>query len=123
MEETTLASGQSPNPAFRPSSGAEQTEKADAPREPPPVELKPDPTSSMAAAEAEALSESSEQGASLSPSQGSSPSAPSWVTALLSLACPLTPPSFHLLASFTPELPSLPVPIPPHIPVVSVEAS
>lgn len=43
------------------SSGAEQTEKADAPREPPPVELKPDPTSSMAAAEAEALSESSEQ--------------------------------------------------------------
>lgn len=63
MEETSLASGQSPNPAFRPSSGAEQTEKADAPREPPPVELKPDPTSSMAAAEAEALSESSEQGA------------------------------------------------------------
>lgn len=43
------------------SRGAEQTEKADAPREPPPVELKPDPTSSMAAAEAEALSESSEQ--------------------------------------------------------------
>lgn len=44
-------------------SGAEQTEKADAPREPPPVELKPDPTSGMAAAEAEAaLSESSEQG-------------------------------------------------------------
>lgn len=41
--------------------GAEQTEKADAPREP--VELKPDPTSGMAAAEAEAaLSESSEQG-------------------------------------------------------------
>nr|XP_008521463.1 PREDICTED: zinc finger and BTB domain-containing protein 17 isoform X1 [Equus przewalskii] len=47
-------------------SGAEQTEKADAPREPPPVELKPDPTSGMAAAEAEAaLSESSEQGASV----------------------------------------------------------
>ncbi|EFB21816.1 hypothetical protein PANDA_010352, partial [Ailuropoda melanoleuca] len=44
-------------------SGAEQTEKADAPREPPRVEPKPDPTSSMAAAEAEAaLSESSEQG-------------------------------------------------------------
>ncbi|XP_021118520.1 zinc finger and BTB domain-containing protein 17 isoform X2 [Heterocephalus glaber] len=43
-------------------SGAEQTEKADAPREPLPVELKPDPTSGMAAAEAEAvLSESSEQ--------------------------------------------------------------
>ncbi|MEJ1273308.1 zinc finger and BTB domain containing 17 [Cricetulus griseus] len=42
-------------------SGAEQTEKADAPREPPSVELKPDPTSGMAAAEAEALSESSEQ--------------------------------------------------------------
>uniref|UniRef100_A0A8C5K6F8 Zinc finger and BTB domain containing 17 n=1 Tax=Jaculus jaculus TaxID=51337 RepID=A0A8C5K6F8_JACJA len=42
-------------------SGAEQTEKADAPREPPPAELKPDP-SGMAAAEAEAaLSESSEQ--------------------------------------------------------------
>lgn len=46
-----------------PHPGAEQTEKADAPREPPPVEPKPDPTSSMAAAEAEAvLSESSEQG-------------------------------------------------------------
>ncbi|KFO19136.1 Zinc finger and BTB domain-containing protein 17 [Fukomys damarensis] len=43
-------------------SGAEQTEKADAPREPLPVELKPDPTGGMAAAEAEAaLSESSEQ--------------------------------------------------------------
>lgn len=55
-----------PNPASRvptPHPGAEQTEKADAPREPPPVEPKPDPTSSMAAAEAEAaLSESSEQG-------------------------------------------------------------
>lgn len=50
-------------PASRPSSGAERTEKADAPREPPPVELKPDPTSSMAAAEAEASAESSEQGA------------------------------------------------------------
>ncbi|XP_034359489.1 zinc finger and BTB domain-containing protein 17 isoform X1 [Arvicanthis niloticus] len=61
MEETYLASGQSTNPASHPSSGAEQTEKADAPREPPPVELKPDPTSDMAAAEAEALSESSEQ--------------------------------------------------------------
>lgn len=46
-----------------PHPGAEQTEKADAPREPPRVEPKPDPTSSMAAAEAEAaLSESSEQG-------------------------------------------------------------
>lgn len=46
-----------------PAPGAEQTEKADAPREPPPVEPKPDPTSGMAAAEAEAaLSESSEQG-------------------------------------------------------------
>lgn len=64
-----LTSGQSPNLAFYPSSGAEQTEKADAPREPPPVELKPDPTSGMAAAEAEALSESSEQGAP-PPSQG-----------------------------------------------------
>ncbi|XP_012877680.1 PREDICTED: zinc finger and BTB domain-containing protein 17 [Dipodomys ordii] len=43
-------------------SGAEQTEKADVPRGPRPVELKPGPTSSMAAAEAEAaLSESSEQ--------------------------------------------------------------
>ncbi|XP_069859988.1 zinc finger and BTB domain-containing protein 17 isoform X3 [Dipodomys merriami] len=42
--------------------GAEQTEKADVPRGPRPVELKPGPTSSMAAAEAEAaLSESSEQ--------------------------------------------------------------
>lgn len=55
-----------PNPASgvpTPHPGAEQTEKADAPREPPPVEPKPDPTSSMAAAEAEAvLSESSEQG-------------------------------------------------------------
>lgn len=53
-----------PNPALdapTPTTGAEQTEKADAPREP--VELKPDPTSGMAAAEAEAaLSESSEQG-------------------------------------------------------------
>lgn len=55
-----------PHPASRvhtPHPGAEQTEKADAPREPPRVEPKPDPTSSMAAAEAEAaLSESSEQG-------------------------------------------------------------
>ncbi|KAM4872459.1 zinc finger and BTB domain-containing protein 17 isoform 5-T5 [Thomomys bottae] len=43
-------------------SGAEQTEKADVPRGPPSVELKPGPTSSMAAAEAEAaLSESSGQ--------------------------------------------------------------
>lgn len=63
MEETCLVPGQSPNAASHPSSGAEQTEKADAPREPPSVELKPDPTSGMAAAEAEALSESSEQGA------------------------------------------------------------
>lgn len=77
MEETYLASGQSPNAASHPSSGAEQTEKADAPREPPPVELKPDPTSGMAAAEAEALSESSEQGAP-PPARGSSP-APSWI--------------------------------------------
>lgn len=72
MEETHLASGQSPNPASHPSPGAEQTEKADAPREPPPVELKPDPTSGMAAAEAEALSESSEQGAP-PPARGLSP--------------------------------------------------
>lgn len=51
---------QCPHP-FTP--GAEQTEKADVPREPPPVEPKPDPTSGMAAAEAEAvLSESLEQG-------------------------------------------------------------
>ncbi|XP_027964130.1 zinc finger and BTB domain-containing protein 17 [Eumetopias jubatus] len=51
-------------------SGAEQTEKADAPREPPPVEPKPDPTSSMAAAEAEAaLSESSEQEMELEPAR------------------------------------------------------
>ncbi|XP_005409913.1 PREDICTED: zinc finger and BTB domain-containing protein 17 isoform X3 [Chinchilla lanigera] len=49
-------------------SGAEQTEKADAPREPLPVELKPDPTSGMAAAEAEAaLSESSEQDMKVEP--------------------------------------------------------
>ncbi|CAO2589809.1 Zinc finger and BTB domain-containing protein 17 [Lemmus lemmus] len=48
-------------------SGAEQTEKADAPREPPPAELKPDPTSGMAAAEAEALSESSEQDMEVEP--------------------------------------------------------
>lgn len=48
--------------------GAEQTEKADAPREPPPVEPKPDPTGGMAAAEAEAaLSESSEQGTATQP--------------------------------------------------------
>lgn len=59
--------------------GAEQTEKADAPREPPSVELKPDPTSGMAAAEAEAaLSESSEQGTLLparlaSPARSSGP--------------------------------------------------
>uniref|UniRef100_A0A2I3HLP0 Zinc finger and BTB domain containing 17 n=1 Tax=Nomascus leucogenys TaxID=61853 RepID=A0A2I3HLP0_NOMLE len=51
-------------------SGAEQTEKADAPREPPPVELKPDPTSGMAAAEAEAaLSESSEQEMEVEPAR------------------------------------------------------
>lgn len=51
-------------------SGAEQTEKADAPREPPPVEPKPDPTSSMAAAEAEgALSESSEQEMEVEPAR------------------------------------------------------
>ncbi|XP_012577730.1 PREDICTED: zinc finger and BTB domain-containing protein 17 isoform X1 [Condylura cristata] len=50
-------------------SGAEQTEKADAPREPP-VELKPDPTSGMAAAEAEAaLSESSEQEMEVEPAR------------------------------------------------------
>ncbi|KAB0344247.1 hypothetical protein FD754_021173 [Muntiacus muntjak] len=49
-------------------SGAEQTEKADAPREP--VELKPDPTSGMAAAEAEAaLSESSEQEMEVEPAR------------------------------------------------------
>ncbi|XP_034527967.1 zinc finger and BTB domain-containing protein 17 [Ailuropoda melanoleuca] len=51
-------------------SGAEQTEKADAPREPPRVEPKPDPTSSMAAAEAEAaLSESSEQEMEVEPAR------------------------------------------------------
>ncbi|XP_058408958.1 zinc finger and BTB domain-containing protein 17 isoform X5 [Diceros bicornis minor] len=51
-------------------SGAEQTEKADAPRKPPPVELKPDPTSGMAAAEAEAaLSESSEQEMEVEPAR------------------------------------------------------
>ncbi|XP_023388359.1 zinc finger and BTB domain-containing protein 17 isoform X3 [Pteropus vampyrus] len=51
-------------------SGAEQTEKADAPREPPPVEPKPDPTSGMAAAEAEAaLSESSEQEMEVEPAR------------------------------------------------------
>ncbi|XP_045331732.1 zinc finger and BTB domain-containing protein 17 isoform X1 [Leopardus geoffroyi] len=51
-------------------SGAEQTEKADAPREPPSVEPKPDPTSSMAAAEAEAaLSESSEQEMEVEPAR------------------------------------------------------
>ncbi|XP_039084923.1 zinc finger and BTB domain-containing protein 17 isoform X2 [Hyaena hyaena] len=51
-------------------SGAEQTEKADAPREPPSVEPKPDPTSSMAAAEAEAaLSESSEQDMEVEPAR------------------------------------------------------
>ncbi|ELW68596.1 Zinc finger and BTB domain-containing protein 17 [Tupaia chinensis] len=51
-------------------SGAEQTEKADAPREPLPVELKPDPTSGMAAAEAEAaLSESSEQEMEVEPAR------------------------------------------------------
>lgn len=50
-------------------SGAEQTEKADAPREPP-VELKPDPTSSMTAAEAEAtLSESLEQEMEVEPAR------------------------------------------------------
>lgn len=38
------------------------------------MELKPDPTSSMAAAEAEALSDSSEQGAP-PPARGSSPAA------------------------------------------------
>eukprot|EP00069_Balaena_mysticetus_P015755 bmy_09912T0 len=49
-------------------SGAEQTEKADAPREP--VELKPDPISGMAAAEAEAaLSESSEQEMEVEPAR------------------------------------------------------
>ncbi|XP_036205148.1 zinc finger and BTB domain-containing protein 17 isoform X4 [Myotis myotis] len=51
-------------------SGAEQTEKADAPREPPPVEPKPDPTGGMAAAEAEAaLSESSEQEMQVEPAR------------------------------------------------------
>ncbi|XP_062960726.1 zinc finger and BTB domain-containing protein 17 isoform X1 [Cynocephalus volans] len=51
-------------------SGAEQTEKADAPREPQPVELKSDPTSGMAAAEAEAaLSESSEQEMEVEPAR------------------------------------------------------
>ncbi|XP_066231266.1 zinc finger and BTB domain-containing protein 17 isoform X1 [Saccopteryx leptura] len=51
-------------------SGAEQTEKADAPREPPPVEPKPDPTSGMAAAEADAaLSESSEQDMQVEPAR------------------------------------------------------
>ncbi|KAM7098415.1 zinc finger and BTB domain-containing protein 17 isoform 3-T7 [Molossus nigricans] len=50
--------------------GAEQTEKADAPREPPPVEPKPDPTSGMAAAEAEAaLSESSAQEMQVEPAR------------------------------------------------------
>lgn len=77
------------------SRGAEQTEKADAPREPPPVELKPDPTSSMAAAEAEALSESSEQGAP-PPARGSSPTA-SWITSVSSLFC-LDPTSPHLFS-------------------------
>uniref|UniRef100_A0A2K6TZK3 Zinc finger and BTB domain-containing protein 17 n=1 Tax=Saimiri boliviensis boliviensis TaxID=39432 RepID=A0A2K6TZK3_SAIBB len=49
-------------------SGAEQTEKADVPREPPPVALKPDPTSGMAAAEAEAaVSESAEQEVEVEP--------------------------------------------------------
>lgn len=93
MEETHLTSAQSPNPASHPSSGAEQTEKADAPREPPPVELKPDPTSSMAAAEAEALSESSEQGAP-PPARGSSPQPPG---SHLSLFC-LDPTSHHLFS-------------------------
>ncbi|XP_004705220.1 zinc finger and BTB domain-containing protein 17 isoform X1 [Echinops telfairi] len=56
--------------AEREASGAEQTEKADAPREPPPVELKPDPTSGMAAAEAEAaLSECSEQEVEVEPAK------------------------------------------------------
>lgn len=51
-------------------SGAEQTEKADAPREPLPVEPKPDPTSGMAAAEAEAvLSESLEQEMQVEPAR------------------------------------------------------
>ncbi|XP_045441130.1 zinc finger and BTB domain-containing protein 17 isoform X4 [Pipistrellus kuhlii] len=51
-------------------SGAEQTEKADAPREPPPAEPKPDPTGGMAAAEAEAaLSESSEQEMQVEPAR------------------------------------------------------
>jgi hypothetical protein len=112
MEESPLASGQSPNPASRPSSGAEQTEKADAPREPPPVELKPDPTSSMAAAEAEALSESSEQGAP-PPARARLPPHPrgSPLSSVSSLSSQ-THPSLHLFASFTLELSSLPVPIP-----------
>ncbi|XP_006883682.1 PREDICTED: zinc finger and BTB domain-containing protein 17 isoform X2 [Elephantulus edwardii] len=51
-------------------SRVEQTEKADAPREPPPPELKLDPTSGMAAAEAEAaLSESSEQEMEVEPAR------------------------------------------------------
>lgn len=83
-----------------PSSGAEQTEKADAPREPPPAELKPDPTSGMAAAEAEALSESSEQGALPTATHTA---LPSWTPLPASLSCL---DSIHLsLSSFlTPEL-------------------
>lgn len=76
-----------PSNVPNPTPGAEQTEKADAPREPPPVEPKPDPTSGMAAAEAEAaLSESSEQGTSTQPGP---------------------PPFSHFCASF-PRVPLLP---------------
>lgn len=90
---------------IHPSSGAEQTEKADAPREPPPAELKPDPTSSMAAAEAEALSESSEQGALPTARAGlaTHTTLPSWTPLPASLFCL---DSIHLsFSSFlTPEL-------------------
>ena len=47
-----------------------------------------------------------------SPSQGSSPSAPSWVTTSVSSLSSQTHPSLHLFASFTLQLSSLPVPIP-----------
>lgn len=92
---------------IHPSSGAEQTEKADAPREPPPAELKPDPTSGMAAAEAEALSESSEQGALPTARAGlathTATALPSWTPLPASLSCL---DSIHLsFSSFlTPEL-------------------
>nr|XP_031539455.1 LOW QUALITY PROTEIN: zinc finger and BTB domain-containing protein 17 [Vicugna pacos] len=85
-------------------SGAEQTEKADAPREPLPVELKPDPTSGMAAAEAEAaLSESSEQEVSLSQhwSAASSPAAHQG-----GALQPMVPPTLRALWLTAPFLPS-----------------